>query len=203
MDQLFVPIVFVALLLVVAGVHVRQTRAFARSLETDPDLEPTHEAGMACRTRRSPVVSAYGRGGGKNDPSRWDLTASLPAVGERTSLSLSREGMFGALREMFGVQDIRVGDPSFDSGYTIRGSDPDAVRGLLGPEEVKCALEVFFGLGAWSFQIDRPGGRVTATCRRGLGYSLEEVRNATAALQRALEAFERNAQAASRPLPPA
>lgn len=193
MDSIFAPLVFVAILALVVGFTVFQHRSFGRSLASDPDLEPVSGAWeIACRTRRAPVVTAHGRGGGKNNPSRWDLVASLPSVGDRTSISLSREGMLGALREMVGIQDVRVGDPSFDSLYTIRGTDPNLVRGFLEPEDVKSALDVFFGHGAWSLQIHHPGGKVTATCRRGMGYSIEEVRTATAGLQRVLEAFERN-----------
>lgn len=47
-------------------------------------------------------------------------------------LQLRKEGSLAAVGRFLGFHDIRVGDPRFDDAFSIKGSNADAVRHVLG-----------------------------------------------------------------------
>ncbi len=49
-------------------------------------------------------------------------------------MKMTPQGVLNQIGKMFGLQDIEVGNPSFDDRVLLRGSDPDAVRQYLTPE---------------------------------------------------------------------
>ena len=48
-------------------------------------------------------------------------------------LKLSKQGFFNAVFRFFGSQDVEVGDPRFDDGVVVKGSDPEQIRKFLTP----------------------------------------------------------------------
>jgi hypothetical protein len=61
-----------------------------------------------------------------------------------------RETIFGALGDLFGTQDVKVGDPSFDASFVVKASHDDLVRAWLRPP-LRMAFARFVASGA--FQI--------------------------------------------------
>ena len=49
-------------------------------------------------------------------------------------LRLERQDAFPSLAELLGMQDIRIGDPTFDARFIVRGQPEPAVRAALTPE---------------------------------------------------------------------
>lgn len=52
-------------------------------------------------------------------------------------LTVYRETVFTRLAGLFGMQDIKTGDPQIDSHYVIQGTDEARVRGLLSHPEIR------------------------------------------------------------------
>ena len=61
------------------------------------------------------------------------------------SLSLTREGSLTPVARWFGMQDIEVGDPRFDSTFVVKGEDKNAVRHLLGDAAIRDGLVTLMG----------------------------------------------------------
>ncbi|MGH7620031.1 MAG: DUF3137 domain-containing protein [Gemmatimonadaceae bacterium] len=51
--------------------------------------------------------------------------------------TIYRKGRFSDLAKRLGMQDIEIGDASFDRDFIIKGTDAAQVRGLLANERVK------------------------------------------------------------------
>lgn len=171
----------------------RQAARFKEALKDDPDVEPVGWGTL--RTRRAPEVTVRAAGGGKNNPTRWDATGRAPRIGARTSLHLSKEGLLGGLREIVGVKDVRTGDDDFDRTFTVRGGEPDAVRGILATDEVRATVRAFFDLPAWRFDLHvraNETGTVTARCPRQ-GFDVQQGKRVALATQRLLEVLEQHA----------
>lgn len=181
----------------------RALKAFAVSLENDPDVVsmPPKWGQARCQTRRAPLVDVVAAGGGKNNPRRWEATASAPGVGARTSVNVSPEGAAGALRELVGVKDVHTGDDDFDKAYTVRGGEPDVVRGIFASVEVKDAVRALFAVPASRFEI-KDGGAVFARCSRA-GMDGMQAKRVALALARLVDVLERHANAPPIVLPSA
>lgn len=129
-----------------------------RALDGDPDVEIASElkwfTPVAIQTRpprRAARMAAAG--GGKNNPSRWDILSRCE--GMKTTVSVSREGFSGVLREAVGMKDVHVGDESFDKLVCLRGSVGDAVRGIFTSASVQQATRALLeDKQLWSFRID-------------------------------------------------
>ena len=171
----------------------RQKKEFFAALEVDPDVVAIAAKGASaqCRTKRPPFIEVKSAGGGKNNPTRWDARGIAFRVAARTTLHLSREGSLGALREMLGFKDVHVGDEDFDKAFTVRGSEPDVVRGLFASVEVKDALRAFFAVPAWNMHIDDEGLVKAQRARRKL--DADEAKQFALALARVVELLELHA----------
>jgi hypothetical protein len=53
---------------------------------------------------------------------------------EGLRLSVARANPFTGIGKLFGMQDIEVGDTSFDRDFVVKGSDTDRVKSLMGGE---------------------------------------------------------------------
>jgi len=138
-------------------------------LAGDPDVEVAPDRTSLKLHTRPPRRTAHvvPAGGGKNDPSRWDIYCSVH-LEPSTTLTLSREGFFGKLREAFGSEDIHLGDAEFDRTFTVRGSDAGAVKALLSNPEAKRAIEALFTGQVWDVGIDARGNVHGRAARAGL-----------------------------------
>lgn len=167
---MFVLVILASLVLVAAVMFINKKRvdSLRDEFASDPDVEiPPGSWTLKMQTREpkrfATVVQA---GGGKNDPPRWDARTGVKLNG--TSLHLSREGVLGAFRNMLGFQDINVGDETFDSTFTVRGSDADEVRRLLADVNVRQAVHDLFNGNVWSFTVDETGGVHVRAARSGM-----------------------------------
>ncbi len=51
--------------------------------------------------------------------------------------NIYREGFFSAIRKLFGMQDIKIGDPFFDDQFIIKGNNPEKIKLLLADAKIK------------------------------------------------------------------
>ncbi len=51
--------------------------------------------------------------------------------------NIYREGFFSAIRKLFGMQDIKIGDPFFDDQFIVKGNNPDKIKLLLADAKIK------------------------------------------------------------------
>jgi hypothetical protein len=170
-----------------------QRKKFAAAFANDQDFDVVPSAWQsAIRTKRAPIVTVTAAGGGKNNPTRWDAMSLAPKVGRRTSLHLSREGLAGKLRELVGLRDVRTGDSEFDERFTVRGAEPDAVRGILANDDVRAAIHALFNVPAWSIDVRGESGLVHVRCPRS-GMNVEQARQVGRAARRVVAALEQHA----------
>ena len=69
-------------------------------------------------------------------------------------LKIRREGFLSGIGKLFGLEDITVGDPGFDSTVHIAGADPGSVRRFLTPSR---RLRLHRLLERWPAEIDDHG----------------------------------------------
>jgi hypothetical protein len=56
-------------------------------------------------------------------------------------LELRPPGLESMLGQMFGTQDILVGDPAFDAAFVVRGTDPSTVQSFLADPRLRWELQ--------------------------------------------------------------
>lgn len=122
-------------------------RWYARSLLSRPGISLERE-GLWGGTRivhkdGGVVVEAVARSRARGQPV-WELRAHPVCLGQRTSLSLGREGMFSSHASSVGWQDLRVESDEFDKRYRIGGSAPGVVRAVVNHPEVRHAMVALF-----------------------------------------------------------
>jgi hypothetical protein len=141
-----------------------------------------------------PPASIRAGGGGKNNPPRWDVRSAAPRLSLRTSLTIDREGILGALREKLGQHDVHIGDAAFDGAFCVRGSDPDVVRGVMQRSAVQLAVRALFDDPDAMQLVVRDGGDVHARLRRRSA-DAATVRQKLLAVVRLVQALEEHADA--------
>ncbi|MBI1949609.1 MAG: hypothetical protein HYS27_28240 [Deltaproteobacteria bacterium] len=105
-----------------------------------------------------------------NARKEWLLAGRCVALGKRTTMEISPEGMLGRLREQVGVADVHVGhDSEVDRLLELRGSDPDVIRGLFDDAAARAALVALFREDhATRFVLEEDGMVECALPRRDL-----------------------------------
>jgi hypothetical protein len=56
---------------------------------------------------------------------------------DKFRFTIYRQGVFGRLRKLLGLQDIQVGYPEFDRDFTIKGNDEFKVRALFANPKIR------------------------------------------------------------------
>lgn len=56
---------------------------------------------------------------------------------DKFRFAIYRQGFFGTLRKLLGLQDIQVGYPEFDRDFIIKGNDESKVRALFANSEIR------------------------------------------------------------------
>jgi hypothetical protein len=170
----------------------KQMKQYVAAFENDPEFEAVPKSWQgAIRTRREPVVTVTAAGGGKNNPRRWDAASFAPHVGARTTLHLAREGLTGKIRELAGFKDVRTGDSAFDERFTVRGAEPDAIRGILANDVVREAIASLFELSTWTVDVRGERGVVTVRCARS-GMEPERAREVGRRVRALVDALEQH-----------
>lgn len=89
--------------------------------------------------------------GAEGEPNKifTTLVAEMPRV-LGFGLGLEKQGSFQFLRELFGSQDIVVGDPTFDAAFVVKGTNVAAVRQLFANRALtRTLVELDLGSGAF------------------------------------------------------
>jgi hypothetical protein len=68
------------------------------------------------------------------------------------ALQLRKEHALASVGRLFGFSDIEVGDPRFDDVFSIRGTDPDAIRAIFSDPALRERLLALFA-GAKSLEV--------------------------------------------------
>jgi hypothetical protein len=185
---------FVALVVVAIRTQKRKRAAFLAAFADDPNLEAfvgdwRRPLGVRTRHGAGPAGELVALGGGKNDPLRWEAFTTAPRVVLRTTVTVTQEGLAGALREKMGFADVHTGDDRFDDRFCLRGSDADVVRGIFVVPAVRAAVDDLFAIGdIQSFSINDAGRVHTWAGRSGLQpRHAREVLKRTMALAAAIE----------------
>jgi hypothetical protein len=187
---LFMAVPFV----VMAGAVAWQYRLRKRFVEAfEGDLEYVANAGfwqVSVTTRRGerPATLMPTSSGGKNSTALWDIFVDNLRLSRRTTLNLSEEGVFGALRNAIGLKDVQVGDAAFDKRFAIRGSDDDVVRAVLSRDDVKDAVNDLFTADIWSCSVNSAGRLMVRMRRKSL--VADEARQRLALVRRLADVLE-------------
>jgi hypothetical protein len=147
---------------VVLGNERKRRQAFTADFRAERGWDILDEGGLLSwpevrRTVGRPLTLKPSSTGGKHPTLYWHLEFEKVALGRKTTLTLAREGVLGALREKLGFSDVQVGDKDFDAAYTIRGSDPDQLRGAFADPKLRAAVSVLFGFNVYSCRLDAHG----------------------------------------------
>src|SRR5262245_32451551 len=116
---------FAALVYAVAAFNKRALRRFANEVANDPSLRLFEEGrgqAVALALARSRLVHSVRNAQLGRNPV-WEFRCETGFI--ESSVLVSLEGSFGALREKLGVSDVHVGDAVFDARFTLHGSGPD------------------------------------------------------------------------------
>lgn len=74
----------------------------------------------------------YATGSGKSRTS-WIAVAVRPRAEGGLQFDLTRQHLGSKIMEMFGVKEIKVGDPAFDAAWFVRTNQPDFLAAALVP----------------------------------------------------------------------
>lgn len=85
------------------------------------------------RRGKSARLYAYTTGSGKSR-TRWTALAVHPAATGGLTFQIGRQGFSTRLKQLFGAQEITVGDRAFDDAWFIQTNQPEFFRAALIPE---------------------------------------------------------------------
>lgn len=107
-----------------------------------------YKSPLAAGTLRGKRVEIYTftTGSGKSRV-HWCALSVLPAATGGLTFTLSRQGLGTKLSQLFGVKEITVGDPAFDTAWFIQTNAADFFRAALLPE-LRHKLDQVFAQGA-------------------------------------------------------
>jgi hypothetical protein len=78
--------------------------------------------------------------GSRNNPAHTMLEFHLSSPG---LLRVRKEGFLGAIRKLFGAQDIEVGDACFDGAYQVEATPAEFARQILTPAVIKAFSDAY------------------------------------------------------------
>lgn len=76
-------------------------------------------------------IHSYTKSSGKSSTRYTRYTVGFPPIG--VGLRLSRQSGFGSILKVLGVQDIEIGESTFDEAFLVQATDPRAARAFLTP----------------------------------------------------------------------
>ena len=148
--EAFLPFIFMAIFLVLAGIAIvgvlKQQRKAREQLaglasrfglelrrqEAKLGFEPPPTVAGRYRNRAVRFFN-YTTGAGKNSTT-WSAVAATVGGAGGFTLELFPENFLTRIATALGMQDIRVGDPAFDQAFIIRSNDATYAAAALLPE---------------------------------------------------------------------
>ena len=76
-------------------------------------------------------IHSYTKSSGKSSTRYTRYTVEFPPIG--VGLRLSRQSGFGSILKVLGIQDIEIGESTFDEAFLVQAADPQAARAFLTP----------------------------------------------------------------------
>lgn len=131
----------VILLLWAARVHARKTHARVRDFAQRAGLRAVEKTALGFTWVESIEGTQMGRtirywtfstGSGKSRTT-WVAVGVRPRAGAALQFDLTRQTFGSKIMEMFGVKEIKVGDPVFDEAWFVRTNQPDYLAAALVP----------------------------------------------------------------------
>ncbi len=131
----------VAALLWAARGHARKTHAMMRDFAQRAGLRVVEKTALGftwvesmegTQAGRAVRYWTYATGSGKSRTT-WVAVAVRPRAEAGLQFDLTRQSFGSKIMEMFGVKEIRVGDPAFDAAWFVRTNQPDFLAAALVP----------------------------------------------------------------------
>ena len=76
-------------------------------------------------------IHSYTKSSGKSSTRYTRYTVGFQPIG--VGLRLSRQSGFGSILKVLGIQDIEIGESTFDEAFLVQAADPQAARAFLTP----------------------------------------------------------------------
>lgn len=125
-----------AMVVLLAMVNHRQTIAQWTEAATQLGLD-LNPGGIFSSPRMDGLISGHAisvhtftKGSGNNQQRYTRFQVAYPSIGFEFDLSRQTK-VGGFFRRMVGMQDVEIGDPSFDDAFLIRTADPDRLSAFL------------------------------------------------------------------------
>ena len=76
-------------------------------------------------------IHSYTKSSGRSSTRYTRYTVGFPPIG--VGIRLSRQSGFGSILKVLGIQDIEIGESTFDEAFLVQATDPQAARAFLTP----------------------------------------------------------------------
>lgn len=97
------------------------------------------------------------------------------------------QGVFDSLRKVFGLQDVSIGDPSFDDRFIVQSSSEDEIKRLLSNQSIRGLIEAETDV---HFQLKDDEGCFRSSFPAGVDELCFETHGFVKDIQRLKELFE-------------
>jgi hypothetical protein len=141
------PVIFVAAILVIAltrrRARLHRWRAIAESTGlrlNERTIVHSPEVVGAYRGRELRMTIAGRQRGSMRFRKTWTLVSVAVANPTFLSLKMYRQDVIDTVLASLGMQDLKVGDETFDRRFIVQSSEPEIARRLLENEAVRSAL---------------------------------------------------------------
>lgn len=134
-------IAIVAALFWAARDHARKTHAMMRDFARRAGLQAVETSALGftwieslegTQAGRTIRYWTYATGSGKSRIT-WAAVGVQPRAAAGLQFELTRQNLGSRIMEMFGVKEVRVGDPAFDAAWFVRTNQPDFLAAALVP----------------------------------------------------------------------
>lgn len=134
-------IALVGLVIWAARVHARKTREMLHGFAQRAGLRIQEQTVLGFTSVQSLEGTQAGRtirywtyatGSGKSRIT-WAAVGVQPRAAAGLQFELTRQNLGSRIMEMFGVKEVRVGDPAFDAAWFVRTNQPDFLAAALVP----------------------------------------------------------------------
>lgn len=134
-------VALIALVIWAARAHARKTRELLHAFAQRAGLRIQEQTVLGYTFVESMEGEQAGRtvrywtfqtGSGKSRTS-WVAVAVRPRAEAGLQLELTRQHFGSKIMELFGVKEIRVGDPAFDAAWFVRTNQPEFLAAALVP----------------------------------------------------------------------
>lgn len=100
----------------------------------------SHSSVVAIHRQWTITLDTYSQGGGETSTDYTRMRA--PYINKDGFwFTIYRKGFFTGVGKLFGMQDIEIGDPTFDDAFVIKGNDEQQLRKLFADAVIRQLIE--------------------------------------------------------------